>query len=64
MDEEHDHHEDHDPHDPKGLKKEKKYATPAAEFIDKAREKLKIVVREFKFETGLNDVRKKKREAL
>jgi len=43
------------------LKKEKKYANPVAEFIDKAREKLKITVREFKFETGLNDTRKKKR---
>ena len=56
-------HEEHDDHDPKH-KKEKKYATPIAEFIDKAREKLKITVKEFKFESGLNDVRKKKREAL
>jgi V-type H+-transporting ATPase subunit C len=35
-----------------------------AEFIDKARDKLKITVKEFKFESGLNDVRKKKREGL
>lgn len=65
LDEEHEHEHDHDDHDPKNPKKEKKrYATPAAEFIDKARERLKIVVKEFKFESGLNDVRKKKREGL
>lgn len=40
--------EEHEDHDPKG-KKEKKYSNPAAEFIDKAREKLKITVKEFKF---------------
>ena len=34
------------------------------EFVDKAREQLKITVREFKFESGLNDIRKKKRDAL
>lgn len=45
LDEERDDHEDHDPK----AKKEKKYANPAAEFIDKAREKLKITVKEFKF---------------
>lgn len=44
-DEREDHHDDHDPK----AKKEKKYSNPAAEFIDKAREKLKITVKEFKF---------------
>jgi hypothetical protein len=41
--------EDRDPKDPRKIHKKKKYATPVAEFIDVAREKLKIVVREFKF---------------
>jgi hypothetical protein len=44
-DEEHQEQEDHDPKN----RKEKRYATPVAEFIDKARDKLKITVREFKF---------------
>lgn len=64
--EEEKHYEEDEDVDPKSknLKKEKRYANPVAEFIDKAREKLKITVREFKFETGLNDQRKKKREGL
>ena len=44
--------------------KKKKYATPVAEFIDVARDKLKIVVREFKFEAGQSEEKKNKRSAL
>lgn len=56
--------EDRDPKEGKRVQKKKKYATPVAEFIDVAREKLKIVVREFKFEPGQSEEKRKKREAL
>lgn len=47
---------DHDDHDHKqGMgKKEKKKLTPFQEFSEKARERLKIVSKEFKFEAGLS----------
>lgn len=56
--------EDLDHHKDRKVNKKKKYATPVAEFIDMAREKLKIVAREFKFEAGQSEDRRKKREAL
>ena len=46
------------------MHKKKKYATPIAEFIDVFRDKLKMVAREFKFESGQSEEKKKRREAL
>lgn len=48
----------------KRMQRKKKYATPVAEFLDAAREKLKIVAREFKFEPGQSEEKKNKRSAL
>lgn len=42
----------------------KKNLTPVQEVIEKAREKFKVVAREFKFEAGLADQRKKKKTDL
>ena len=48
----------------KKVQKKKKYATPVAEFVDQVRDKLKMVVREFKFEPGQSEEKKNKRSAL
>ena len=48
----------------KKVQKKKKYATPVAEFVDQMRDKLKMVVREFKFEPGQSEEKKNKRSAL
>ena len=57
------HEEDEEHHGEKKHKK-KRYANPVAEFIDVARDRFKIVVREFKFEPGMSEERKNKRSAL
>ena len=64
-DQEHSDDEEDEDRDPKEKKahghKKKKYSSPIAEFIDAARDKMKIVVREFKFQSGQSEERKKKR---
>ena len=42
-------------HKEKKMPKKKNYATPVAEFIDVVRDKMKLTVREFKFEPGQSD---------
>lgn len=42
----------------------KKIQTPVQQFIEKAREKMKVVAKEFKFQTGLADQKKKKKKDL
>ena len=42
----------------------KRNLTCTQEFIEKAREKFKVIAKEFKFESGLSDSKKKKKKEL
>ena len=65
LDEEEEHDSDAEEEDGRAKKlRQKRHLNPIQEFMEKAREKMKLVVKEFKFESGLSKNRKDKKEAL